>query len=463
MVALSVSCNMKVTPEFLVEQFKEESQAPGVFVAVVQGNKVLYEKAFGFADKERRHRMDANTCMELGSISKQFTAQVIYDLERTGALRLSDTISKYFPGAPSPWSKITIRHLLKHSSGIQNYLLDPRFYAASLFTGQYDTLAKKFFKNLSVDSMVKMFYTLPIEFDPGASWSYSNTGYILLGKIAERVTGKPYQDIVRERLLMPLGMERTMPTEQAHEERCRATGNLVVNDELQPATMLPWKYAFSAGAWSTTGADMIKFIKAIHDHQLPIDKSKHEWRGIAPDEMPFTYEVASFHTNFRGQKIIAHNGGTPGFSSSWIYVPGKDLSIIVLCNRQDYAGIDLLAADLLSIFDHSLFYRQEEIRGKEEDYYAQRVLEIVHAIENDKAYPLVISKPLKIFLETENGKGLWKWYLHRGVPTKLYCVGKDTTSTGTTYRFWASGPNKAEYKFVIDTNLKNEIVQLRWW
>jgi CubicO group peptidase (beta-lactamase class C family) len=453
---------MKVSPEYLVKKFMEESKAPGVFVAIVRGDEVLYEKGFGVADNTSRQPISAETCMELGSIGKGFTGQIIYDLAHTGHLKLSDPAAKYFPGAPASWSTITIHHLLKHSSGIQNYLLDPRFKSTNLFTAAYDLEASQFFKNVSTDSLVKMFYTMPTEFNPGESWSYSNTGYILLGEIAENVTGKPYLDIVRERLLTPLGMKHTFPNDQASQQHCLARGYFPEKEELQVASMLPWHYAFSAGAWSTTGNDMIKFMKAVHNRKMPIEKSGFDWRNFS-DEMPFTYDAGSFHARFNGMKIISHNGGTPGFSSSWIYVVEKNLSIIVLCNRQDYAGIDLLARDLLSIFDFDLFCHREEIKGTEEEYYKQRLLDLITAIQNDTPYPEGISEPLRIFLETENGKGLWKWYFERGFPSRLICVGKEASGTGKTYRFWAAAPKGGEYKLTLQTNLKNRIVQFRWW
>ncbi|MDQ3681582.1 MAG: beta-lactamase family protein, partial [Bacteroidota bacterium] len=234
----------------------------GVFVAVVKGDSVLYQKNFGVADKENSKAMSAETCMELGSISKAFTAEAIYVLHQQQLLNIDDPITKYLPEAPAKWSAVTIRHLLAHTSGIQNYLLDPRFKAAEYFGGTKDTAAENFINNVSSDSLLQMFYTLPFEFTTGASWSYSNTGYIILGKIAEKITGKNFFELVQEKLTSPLQMHHTAANDIAARRGCLAKGYFIKDNSLLPSRVLKTNYAFSAGAWASTGRDMINYLKA---------------------------------------------------------------------------------------------------------------------------------------------------------------------------------------------------------
>jgi D-alanyl-D-alanine carboxypeptidase len=334
-------CASRTSPEAIVDRFMKGGNVPGAFVAVVRDTAVLYQQSFGLSHKERMTPLTVKTCMELGSISKVFTGEVIYDLHHAGLLNLNDPISKYLPGAPAAWSGITIKHLLTHTSGIQNYLLDPRFHAAAYFTGVEDAALEEFVNTVSRDSMVRMFYTLQLEFSPGTTWSYSNTGYYLLGKICEAVTGKDFFELVREKVTAPLMMHNTRANELSASDNCLANGYFVKEGNWYSPGVLKSHYAFSAGAWSTTGEDMIRFLKAINRRALPSDNTGYDWRNIQPDRrLPFEYDGGRFYTTYHGMRVIFHNGGTPGFSSSWIYVPEKNISIIVLINRQDYAAID---------------------------------------------------------------------------------------------------------------------------
>lgn len=442
----------------------KEGEVPGLFVAVVKGDSVLYQGSFGTADKERDTPMTAETCLELGSVSKAFTAEGIYDLQQQGLLHPDDPISKYLPGAPRAWSGITIAHLLRHTSGIRNYLLDPKFRAGDYFTGSKDSVAASFFRTVTTDSMMRMFYTLPLEFAPGASWSYSNTGYYLLGKIAERVTGRDAFDLVRDSVTAPLRMHRTKANELAAREGCRAEGYLKREDSLYPSPVLTSNYAFTAGAWATTGADMVRYLKAIHQKSLPSDQAGYDWRNMAlHNDLPFTYEGGRFYSTYHGQRIIAHNGGTPGFSSSWLYVPAKEISIIVLINRQDYAPIDALAWNVLALYEPALSYPGKRIGGKEAEKYTNLVSDVLKAVERGIPYPEGLSAPLKIFLESESGRGLWKWYFERGFPDRIYCVDKEKDDASTLYRFRLPLSPQVEYRLTALINGKGELVQLRWW
>lgn len=451
-------------PAPLVQAFMKEGEVPGLFVAVVKRDSVLYQGSFGTADKKQDKPMTAETCMELGSVSKAFTSELIYDLQHRGLLHLDDPVTKYLPGAPAAWSGITIMHLLRHTSGIRNYLLDPRFKAGDYFTGAEDTATQRFFRTVTTDTMVQMFYTLPLEFPPGASWSYSNTGYYLLGKIAERVTGRNAFELVRERVTAPAGMHRTKANELAAQEGCREKGYWKKGDSLYPSAVLTSNYAFTAGAWATTGSDMVKYLKAIHRKALPSDRARYNWRrGPAYDDLPFTYEGGRFYSTYHGRRIIAHNGGTPGYSSSWLYVPEKEVSIIVLINRQDYAPIDALAWDVLTLYEPALQYPGKRVNGKEAEKCTRLVSEVLKAVESGAPYPEELSAPLKIFLESDNGKGLWKWYFERGFPDNIYCVDKEKTGASTLYRFRLPLAGKVEYRLTAAINAQGELAQLRWW
>ncbi len=451
-------------PENRIQKFMAEASIPGMFVAVVQADSVLYEKCFGLADVGNNLPMTSSTCMELGSISKFMTAEVIYHLQSKGLLKIQDPISKYLSQAPVSWSEITIQHLLSHTSGIANYLLDPGFHAMEYFTNADDDAAARFFNTITTDSMVQLFYSLPLEFNPGFTWSYSNTGYYLLGKIGEAATGKPFFDLVKEIVTEPLQMFQTKANELSASEGCLAKAYFIKDSSLAPARILNSNYAFSAGAWATSGHDMVSYLKALHKRNLPSDQIGIDFRK-APygNRLPYTYNAGRFYTTFHGQHIISHNGGTPGFSSSWIYLLEKNTSIIVLINRQDYAAIDQLAWDILSSYCPSLKYPQKKRSGAEVKMMTKKIMTILDAIKNNKPVPAGLSSSLKFFLESENGKGYWKWYFERGFPLSAQCVDVEQIGKERLYRFLLPLSETTWYQLSALTNENGEWMQIRWW
>lgn len=456
-------CFLPAQPFDLVEQFMKENYVPGMFIAVVKGDSVLYRQSFGAADSKMGIPVTDTTCMELGSVSKAFTAEVIYQLVDAGLLKTKDLVRKYLPEAPSSWSKIRIEHLLQHSSGIQNYLLDPRFKAFDYFMNSGDPDAVAFFKTVTTDSMIQLMYTLPVEFTPGSTWSYSNTGYYLLGKICEKVSGKPFFDLANEFVTGPLQMSRTKANEEAVADGCLARGYFLKDSVLTTATLLTSRYAYSAGAWATTGQDMIRYMKAIHQRHLPSDNAGIEWRDPPhANKLPFTYADGHFYTKFHGQNIISHNGGTPGFSSSWIYAVDLNTSVIVMMNRQDYALIDQLAWDILAWFEPSLQFPHQILSGTNEAYYAHQVRNIIKGIKSDGLYPQGLSKPLRVLLESENGKGFWRWYFERGYPEIVNCVDVEKAGKETIYRFRLPYRHM-DYRLSVLVNKAGTIMQIRSW
>lgn len=464
-VLFLTSCHSPATkPDDFIKEFMVQGKVPGVFVAVVKGDSVLYEKSFGLADVESKIPLTGNTCMELGSVSKAFTGEIIYSLHQQGLLNLEDPVRKFFPDAPLTWEKITIKHLLSHTSGIQNYLLDPRFKAGDLFLGNPDSSATTFFNTIATDSMVKMFYSLPVEFNPGTTWAYSNTGYYLLGKIVESITARPFFETVNQMISAPLNFSCTKANEIADQENCLSKGYFIRNDSLTRSRVLTSNYAFSAGAWSTCGDDMIRYIKAVHLHALPSDNAGYLWRNTNPyTELPFAYEGGRFFSMFKDLKIISHNGGTPGFSSSWFYIVEKNTSIIVLANRQDYAAVDQLAIDILSYYEPAIKFPGEKLNDANGKNIGDNLVKVFNAIKNNEPYPPVLSMPLRVFLETDNGRGLWKWFFERGFPSEAICVDKEGRGIFKAYRYRMPVSKNLEYKLTALVNDKNEIVQIRWW
>lgn len=172
---------------------------PGASLAVVQNGKLLKSGSYGMSDLALRVPASAATVYEIGLMTKQFTAMGILMLAEEGRIGLEDPVTRFFPAAPPAWRPITVRHLLTHTSGIQNHVAVPGF----LDTFRLNLSGAGFPDQKGV---LDLFFQLPLEFAPGQSWSYDNTGYYLLGLVIEQVSGRSYWDFLQARIFWPLGM-----------------------------------------------------------------------------------------------------------------------------------------------------------------------------------------------------------------------------------------------------------------
>jgi len=178
---------------------------PGLSLAIVRDGRITKAQGYGFANLELRAHATKETVYEIGSNTKQFTAAAIMMLVEDGKIRLEDTITKYFPEAPETWRGITIRHLLTHTSGIQNHVAVPHWLDAFRTNLAFETAPAR-------DELLKMFFKVPLEFQPGETWAYDNTGYYFVGIIIEKASGKSYWQFLDERIFKPLGMDATRST-----------------------------------------------------------------------------------------------------------------------------------------------------------------------------------------------------------------------------------------------------------
>src|SRR4030095_768114 len=167
----------------------QKQQIPGVAVGVMRNGKIILAKGYGFANLEHQVPVTPETIFQSGSMGKQFTATAMMMLVEEGKLSLDDSITKYFPGAPATWEKITVRHLLTHTGGMTDYPSD------------FD-----FRRDYTESEMLEKIKLVPLAFQPGEKWSYSNLGYVTLGILINKVSGQFYGDFLRDRVFKPLGM-----------------------------------------------------------------------------------------------------------------------------------------------------------------------------------------------------------------------------------------------------------------
>jgi CubicO group peptidase (beta-lactamase class C family) len=298
----------------LLAAYAKEGKFNGAVLVAHKGN-VLYQKGFGYKDATQKLPVDANTIFPTGSITKQFTAAVIMQLQQEGKLSVTDKLSKYFTGFTNG-DKITIEHLLTHTSGVYNYTND------SLWWKEDQT------KPRSQAQMLELFKKYPSDFEPGTNFNYSNSGYSILGYIIEKVTGKPYEQVMRERILQPLNMTNSGFDYTRLASPAKAKGYLVAKDKINPATIVDSTITYAAGSLYSTLNDLYKWERAIATNKILQPAS---WKAVfTPYKRKYGYgwNIDSTHGRF----TTAHSGGLPGFTSYLLRFPQEELVVIMLDN-----------------------------------------------------------------------------------------------------------------------------------
>jgi CubicO group peptidase (beta-lactamase class C family) len=299
-----------------------KADAPGATVIVVKDGKTVFRKAYGLADVAGKQLLKPDAQMRLGSITKQFTAVGILMLVEEGKLALSDDITRFFPDYPTGGKRITVEHLLTHTSGIVSYTGIPAF------SGLANT-------DTSVAKAIDFFKNAPLEFEPGSRFAYSNSGYFLLGAIIEKVSGQPYADFIAKRIFIPLGMDNT--AYEGHERNAvrRVTGYSMQSGKPEPSRPMSMSWPYSAGALVSTVDDMARWQAGLIGGKLIGAESLK--RAFTPyvlsDGKPSPYGYGWFIGKFQGSPNIFHGGDIPGFKTDALWLPEEKVYVAVLGNR----------------------------------------------------------------------------------------------------------------------------------
>lgn len=307
---------------------------------ISQNGKIILQKSYGYKNVAAHVLNDPNTIFQIGSVTKQFTATVILKLQEEGRLSVNDKLDKYFPQFKYA-NEITIENLLTHTSGIYNYTNDIDAEDSALVCKPID-------KQLVLDLIFKH----KLDFEPGTQMRYSNSGYYLLGMIIEKVTGKSYEQNVRDIIFTPLQMNHSLFDFKHSPDTNIATGYQTLNDSVQKeASAWRWDstvtYA-AGGIWSTTG-DMYKWAEAIANKKI---LSADSWKAMTTPYLGH-YGYGLFIDSLFGTKQIYHGGGIPGFSANFCYYPAKDAIIILLTNQGWFdESLNPVNADLSAIIFH---------------------------------------------------------------------------------------------------------------
>lgn len=296
----------------------ERQKVPGVAIGIVKQGKVVLAQGYGFANLEHQVPVGPETLFQSGSLGKQFTAMAVMLQVEAGKLSLSDPLSKFFPEAPASWSTITVRHLLNHTSGLPD------------LEGKLD-----YRKDYSDEDLARYAYVLPLEFTPGSRWSYSNTGYVLLGIIVNRVAGTFYGDVLRERVFKPTGMTTARIINEEDVIPHRAAGYRLVDGVLKNQEWVsPSLNTTGDGSLYVSVRDMIAWDAAVQAGAILKPESWKEILSPAPLNSGATYPYGfGWQLDERnGKPVHRHGGWWQGFTTYYARFIGDSLSVIVLTN-----------------------------------------------------------------------------------------------------------------------------------
>jgi CubicO group peptidase (beta-lactamase class C family) len=304
---------------WLSQQSKDGNFSGSVLVA--RQDDVLLNQGYGLADRQHNIPNTAQTRFRLGSITKQFTAMAILILAARGKLNVADPICNYIADCPATWVGITIDHLLTHTSGLPDLLSLP---------GYWSTLATP----SPPEQTIARFKDLPLDFQPGETWSYSNSGYIVLGYIIEQASGQSYEDFLQQSIFTPLNLR---DTGYDHNSNSLAVG-YPDQDSTEPAEFIDMSIPYAAGALYSTVEDLYHWEQALSTEQLVprvyLDEMFAPHAAI-PHRWSSAYGYGWFIAKERGRTLNLHGGEIPGFTTVIARYPDDHVTIIVLSNQQN--------------------------------------------------------------------------------------------------------------------------------
>lgn len=378
-----------------MKQYYEYGQFNGSILVAEKG-KVIYKKGFGMANMEWAIPNQPDTRFRIASITKQFTAALVLQLVEEGKIKLDGKITDYLPDyRRDTGGKVTVHQLLNHTSGIPNY---------QNVSGNSDNSA----------DFVKKYVSGDLEFEPGSKYRYNNGGYSILGAIIEKVTGKPYETVLRERILAPLGMTNTGYDHSAAILEKRAAGYEKKPAGYVNAPYIDMRIPYAAGSLYSTVEDLFKWDQALYEDKILSAESKKKMFTPGLSNYGYGVRISEQPLGKSNQqaKVIWHGGGINGFNSLISRAVEKRQTVIILDNGSHGRNHEKITNSILGI-----------LNGQPFDAPKRSIAEMLYkiAVEKNAATAIAEYRRLKAgnsptfdFSESElQTLGYWLWEMKR--------------------------------------------------
>lgn len=299
---------------------KYRTDAPGGVVLVARGDTVLYRGARGEADVEKNLPLRTDSLFRIGSVTKQFAAAGVLKLVEAGKVKLDDPLTKYVPGFPGG-DGITVLQLLNHTAGVRDYTRIKDYMVGPPIQ-----------RDLTTAHLIDVFKNEPATFAPGSKWDYSNSGYVLVGAIIEAASGEPWHAYLERALFRPLGMTNTGYAADPKRVARQVRPYSYDKDKLVPARPISMTQPHAAGSLLSTADDLFKWNRALHEGRVLNNANYAQMITPAGSAKEVGYGFGLYREKLRTFPMLTHGGGIFGFISALNYVPGPDISVVVLEN-----------------------------------------------------------------------------------------------------------------------------------
>src|SRR5437868_1016504 len=336
--SMSAAAQTQLAPELrakidqLAADVLTKSGVPSASVAVVKDGRIAYVKAYGAARLEPRTPAAPEMRYSIGSISKQFTATAMLLLQEQGKLSLDDKVAKFIPNLTRA-NEVTIRQLLSHTSGYQDYW--PQDYVMPMML-----------QPTTAERILDLWARKPLDFEPGTRWQYSNTNYVIAGVIVEKASGQPLLQFLSERVFTPLGMKSVTNIDQEKLGETDPTGYLrYALGPLRPAPKEGKGWLFAAGELAMPAQDLARWDISIMDQKLMKPSSYREFENevLLKNGVGTHYGLGVDVDMEAGHRAISHGGEVSGFTAQNIVLPDDRVAVAVLTNQDAARAADQIA------------------------------------------------------------------------------------------------------------------------
>ncbi len=314
----------------MVSQYDSDTK-PGVVVLVVKDGEIVYKRAAGLANIEHRAKITPSTVFHVGSVSKQFATFALMLLEREGKLNIDDDVRKYLPELPFYGTKITLRNLANHTSGLREI---------SDLTNMCGVRDNEFFSN---DQAVQLlFQQRHLNYQPGTRYEYGNSEYILLAEVVARVSKVPFSKYLNDRVFQPLGMKNSSVRDDPEVVIPNRADSYNLNGELVAKSSFNWSFVGSTGL-NTTAEDLALWARNFESPKIgdqAMFKRMMEF-GVLKNGVVLPYSLGQEQKKYRGLDVIFHGGGDAGYRAYLMRVPSKKFSVIVMGNFTKFNPLNL--------------------------------------------------------------------------------------------------------------------------
>lgn len=393
-------------------------------IAISRDNQLLYQKAFGYTQLNQSEKVlsTAESCYRIGSVTKMFTAVLVFQFIEEGGLNLDDRLSTYFPEIPNA-KLITVKNLLNHSSGLSNYSDQPDYQ-------QWKYEAK------SRNELLEILRKSKSAFDPGKKHEYSNTNFLLVSFLLEKISGESYQKLLTDRILSKTGMSRTYYEAAADTARKESKSYKYFNGKWIQQREDVAENHLGAGVIVSTSSDLVKFIDALYSFKLVNESSLKNMTSFDRD-----YGLGMFKFQFGSSAAYGHEGRINEYYTTLIHFPDSWLSIAYCTNGIVYARDDIVKAAVqicrggnytLPNFS-GMEVNEEELINLTGNYASDAMpIEVTCRIEDSKLIVETMGKPFKTIMINDNYFANYQFgYFFEFQPKKKILLIKETDNLYT--------------------------------